>query len=255
MFDLEGTLVKGKGFTPLPGALEALRCCRPNLVVTNNTTHPPADVLRALEQAGLRLDREQLLTPTIVLPAFLRKQHISSVLVIGTAGAKSLLEHEGFQTVAASPADAVVVGLDTSLRYGTLRAATRALLEGASLVALHENRLFQDVDGAPSPSVGATVAFLQHASGARAHLVGKPSKAFFEVALKRLGVAAEACLVVGDDPFSEVEGAKVLGMSAIFVLTGKYPSADVLAKLPAARRPDLVIRTLYELPCVGEPHR
>jgi ribonucleotide monophosphatase NagD (HAD superfamily) len=145
-----------------------------------------------------------------------------------------------------------VVGLDTGLVYDALRRATRALLEGASLVALHRNRLFQDGDGAPSPSAGATVAFLEHAAGTPAELLGKPSRPFFELALRQLGARPEECCVVGDDPFTEVEGAKRLGMHAVFVLTGKYPSSDVLERLPASWRPDLVVASLDELPCLRE---
>ena len=253
MFDLEGTLVKGKGFSPLPGAVRALEQCSPNVIVTNNTTHAPGALLRRLREAGLPVEEKGLLTPMVLLPTYLRRRGCQVVLSIGSGALSSLLREHGFVVREEGSVDAVVVGLHTALEYTALRRATRALLGGASLVALHRNRLFQDRDGGPSPSAGATVAFLEHAAGAVAELLGKPSRPFFELALEQLGARPEECCVVGDDPFTEVEGAKALGMRAVFVLTGKYPSTNVLDRLPASRRPDLVVASLDELPCLREP--
>jgi HAD superfamily hydrolase (TIGR01450 family) len=255
MFDLEGTLVKGKGFCPRPGAVEALSACRPHMVVTNNTTHAPADLLSALSDVGLQLGPHQVLSPLVVLPTYLRQRGWKRVLPLGADVVSRWLRDHGFELTDVSPADAVVVGLDTTLTYGKLRKTGRALLHGAALVALHRNRLFQDLDGAASPSAGATVTFLAYATGVRPRVLGKPSRTFFQTALDRLGVAAPDCMVIGDDPFAEVAGAKSMGMRAVFVLGGKYDSPDVLTKLPRSRRPDLVIRSLEELPGVSKPHR
>jgi HAD superfamily hydrolase (TIGR01450 family) len=255
MFDLEGTLVKGKEFCPLPGSAEALEACRPHMVVTNNTTHGPNDLLSRLSDVGLRLEPKQLLSPLVILPDYVRRCGWKRVLPVGAEALGRCLRDHGFDVADRAPADAVVVGLDTALDYDKMRNAARALLHGAALVALHRNRLFHDRDCAPSPSAGATVSFLMYATGVRPRVVGKPSRTFFRIALDRLGVAAPDCMVVGDDPFAEAAGAKALGMRAVFVLSGKYDSPDVLRKLPPTRRPDLVIRSLEELPGVRDPHR
>ncbi len=255
MFDLEGTLVKGKGFCPLPGSTEALEACRPHLVVTNNTTHTPTDLLSALLEVGLPLESGQVLSPLVVLPLYVRQHGWKRLLPLGADALLRCLREDGFEVADGPPADAVVVGLDTTLSYDKLRNAARALLRGAALVALHRNRLFQDRDSAPSPSAGATASYLTYATGVRARVVGKPSRAFFGTALERLGVAAEDCVVVGDDPFAEVAGAKSMGMRAVFVLSGKYETPDVVLRLPLSRRPDLVVRSVEELPCVSKPHR
>ncbi len=255
MFDLEGTLVKGKEFCPLPGALRVVETCRPNLVVTNNTTHTPNELFSALREAGFRLEPEQILTPLTVLPAYVSQRAWRRLLPIGSEQLRRLLCEHGFDVTDAPSVDAVIVGLDTSITYDRLRTATRALMQGAALLALHRNRLFLDTDGSSSPSAGATIAYLTYATGVRARLVGKPSRSFFRTALRRLGMLARDCVVVGDDPFAEVAGAKAVGMKAVFVLTGKYRSPTILSRVAASRRPDLVIRSLEKLPCGGQPDR
>jgi putative hydrolase of the HAD superfamily len=51
----------------------------------------------------------------------------------------------------------------------------------------------------------------QHAPG------GKPAPAAFEAAVARLGLPAEWCLAVGDDPVNDIEGARRAGLRAIQV--------------------------------------
>ena len=53
-------------------------------------------------------------------------------------------------------------------------------------------------------------------------MVGKPSPAFFELALGELGVSADRAAMVGDDVEADVGGAMDAGLAGILVRTGKY---------------------------------
>jgi ribonucleotide monophosphatase NagD (HAD superfamily) len=58
-------------------------------------------------------------------------------------------------------------------------------------------------------------------------------------------------LVVSDDPFSDLAGAKRLGMRAALVLSGKYRDAEVVAAIPAAQRPDVIVGRIGDLLTTG----
>lgn len=45
----------------------------------------------------------------------------------------------------------------------------------------------------------------------------KPSKEIFEIALKRNGLEVKDCLMVGDSWFSDISGAKAIGMDQVWV--------------------------------------
>jgi putative hydrolase of the HAD superfamily len=68
----------------------------------------------------------------------------------------------------------------------------------------------------------------------------KPDPRPFEVALSRLGVEASQCVHVGDDPSTDVAGAKAVGMSALLVdrsgrTAGSLPDlAELATRLGAA---------------------
>jgi len=67
----------------------------------------------------------------------------------------------------------------------------------------------------------------------------KPSHLPFEVALRRLGVKAEECLMVGDMPHRDMAGAKKLGIKTCFARYGNAKAKNVDA--------DYEIRDIKEL--------
>jgi HAD superfamily hydrolase (TIGR01450 family) len=178
----------------------------------------------------------------------LRKLGAAKCLVLGAQALREMFSQEGLAVVDASDVDAVVVGLDTGLTYDRLQLACDAIhTHGASLVALHRNRLLVDEAGRCSPSVGAVVEAISYATQVQPTVIGKPSPTYFQEALTALGLSPESVLVVSDDPYSDLAGAKRLGMWAALVLSGKYPDAAVVETLRASERPDFVADTVYEL--------
>jgi ribonucleotide monophosphatase NagD (HAD superfamily) len=92
---------------------------------------------------------------------------------------------------------------------------------------------------------GAFLLGLERAAGVTAELVGKPADGFFTAALTRLGVAAEAALMVGDDIEADVLAAQRDGITGVLVKTGKYlPSVHQAA----SAAPDHVIDSLVDVP-------
>ena len=115
----------------------------------------------------------------------------------------------------------VVGDLGDRWDYGVLSRAFRSLMDGAELIALQKNRYWETSEGL-SLDAGPFVSALEYATGREAEVVGKPSPAFFELALGELGVSADRAAMVGDDVEADVGGAMDAGLAGILVRTGKY---------------------------------
>ena len=119
----------------------------------------------------------------------------------------------------------------------------RLILDGAQILALEQDRYWQESDGLVL-STGPFVAALEYATGEKAELMGKPSPEFFRMALKDMGSSPDQTAMIGDDVLTDVAGAQKLGMQGILVKTGKY--REDLAKSSGVK-PDLVLDSIAEL--------
>jgi ribonucleotide monophosphatase NagD (HAD superfamily) len=92
---------------------------------------------------------------------------------------------------------------------------------------------------------GAFVAGLEYATGVEAHVLGKPSTAYFQAALDAVDADAERTWMVGDDVEADVGGAQALGMHGVLVKTGKYRD-EWLER--SGVKPDAVLDSVADLP-------
>jgi ribonucleotide monophosphatase NagD (HAD superfamily) len=111
-------------------------------------------------------------------------------------------------------------------------------MAGAALVALSRDRYFRQ-DGGLALDAGPFVAALEYAASTSAEVAGKPSAAFFSAAVGSLGRPLDRSVaMVGDDLWSDVEGAQRAGIQGWLVRTGKFRE-DVLRS--GSVRPDRVL--------------
>ncbi|HEY6672901.1 MAG TPA: TIGR01458 family HAD-type hydrolase [Solirubrobacterales bacterium] len=207
----------------VPGAAEALRRLRdrgtPIRLVTNTTMRPRRSILERLERLGLEADPSELLTPATLAAKRCAEAGYESVSLVVLDDLREDLE--GLEEKGDS-VDAVVVGdLGDRWDYDVLNRAFRSLMDGAELIALQKNRYWETSEGL-SLDAGPFVSALEYATGREAEVVGKPSPAFFELALGELGVSADRAAMVGDDVEADVGGAMDAGLAGILVRTGKY---------------------------------
>ena len=252
LVDIEGTIVKDKSFAPIPGAVEWIGSFRSSphrfVLVSNNTTHNPEDLLKVLKDQGFDLEKENLLTCVGTALNWLKKKGVKKCFVIGNSQLKAYLSDNGIETPSDHRAEAVLVGLDTSLSYQTLKTAVNALVkDDAVLLALHANRLYKDVDGELAVSVGGIVKALEYSSRKEAQVFGKPEPEIYRQAMQQFRARPDNCLMISDDPFSDLVGAKSLGMRTIFVTSGKYKDQAVLDGLEKWLRPDWIHKSVAEI--------
>ena len=147
--------------------------------------------------------------------------------------------------VAAGIPDAVLVGdLGELWSYALLQEAFEYLMAGAALIALSRDRYWMR-EGRLTLDAGPFVAGLEFAAGKRAIVAGKPCAAFYQAALGSLGLAqAGSVAMVGDDLWSDVEGAQQAGLQGWLVRTGKYRES---ALADAGITPDRILASVADL--------
>jgi HAD superfamily hydrolase (TIGR01458 family) len=126
-------------------------------------------------------------------------------------------------TAATRTPQALLVGdLAERWSYALMQEAFEYLMSGAALIALSRDRYWLQ-GGRLALDAGPFVAGLEFASGKSAVVAGKPSPAFYAAALRSLGLdTPHLAAMVGDDVWSDVQGAQRAGLQGWLVRTGKY---------------------------------
>ncbi|WP_070106002.1 TIGR01458 family HAD-type hydrolase [Burkholderia plantarii] len=219
--DIDGTLLH-RG-AALPGAAAALRAARDAglgiRLLTNITAKTPRELAAQLGEAGIEVEAGEILTATTACVGHLLAQPSKRCHLIVPDSARAAFEAVAIDDV---QPDFVVIGdIGDAFDYATLNRAFRMLRGGASLIALQKNLFWFDVDG-ERLDCGAFVVGLEAAAGTQAVVTGKPSRVFFEAALRELGASAQRAVVIGDDIATDMAGARAIGAHALHVRTGKH---------------------------------
>jgi HAD superfamily hydrolase (TIGR01450 family) len=270
LIDLDGVIVlKGEA---IPGSAEAIheldRRGIPFRIVTNTSLLGPASLARYGRTIGVDIPAERILSGVSV-SADLTAQKYPGRPIYVLASDDARAQFDGQRVLTDEEADApdavaaaVVVGdAPDRLSHATLNRAFRLVRGGAELIAMHRNPWWLTPAG-PTIDSGAIVAGLEFATGVKATLVGKPSRAMFalaagqvqaEIAARDGGRRAprSAVAMVGDDLVADVLAAQRAGLRGALVLTGKHSAVDVALLADrggrARRVPDLVAPRLADV--------
>jgi phospholysine phosphohistidine inorganic pyrophosphate phosphatase len=249
LLDLDGTLYAGG--SAIPGAVHALQRLRrrgvPYRLVTNTTSRSRGMLAERLRKYGFEVSPEEIFTATVAGAGLARK---AGYLRIAPFTPESALEDlvglelgggTSGRSVPTRP-DAIVVGdLGESWTYQLLQEAFEYLMDGADLIALSRDRYWLRGHRL-ALDAGPFVAALEYAGGKPAQVAGKPSQAFYAEALASLGMApSRAVAMVGDDVWSDVEGAQLAGLQGWLVRTGKYRES---ALLQSGVHPDRILESV-----------
>jgi HAD superfamily hydrolase (TIGR01458 family) len=236
--DLDGTLYGGGA--PIPGAAAALTALRargtPCRFLTNTTTMSRAGIAARLRGYGFEVMESEIVTPLVPAVAMLKEAGVRTVIPLVPEGAledlrdfelvggTSSLPHSGTNLSAMTDLPALIVGdLGSTWTFDLLQSAFEALSAGARFLALSRDRFFQSRGGLQLDA-GPFVVALEFASGREAEVVGKPSPAYYARALATLDppLAPDRVAMVGDDLWSDIQGAQRAGCQGWLVRTGKF---------------------------------
>ncbi|MBP2145251.1 HAD superfamily hydrolase (TIGR01458 family) [Methanofollis sp. W23] len=247
LFDIEGVLHVGG--VPVPGGTAVVKALQAAGVlfrcVSNTTRSSRAALAAKLEGLGYDIPASSIFTPSVAAVREIRRRGGGPCYLLTTGDLHTDFSAAGIPLGAGEEGTRFVVVGDAGdeFTYESMNRAFRLLLQGADLIALEKDRYWRGAEDLML-SAGPYVTALEYASGARAHLVGKPSPAFFARALDDMGVAPGDAVMVGDDIMTDIGGSKGAGMRAVLVRTGKYDEKFVNQ---ARVVPDAVIDSVASL--------
>jgi len=247
VFDLDGVLYRDA--EPIPGGPEFVAWAGEAgyalAAITNNAARTAEDYADKLRAMGYAIPAARILTAGAATARwFAARTPAAKVHVVGPAALWRELQAIGC-VQAGEAADYVVAAIAPETTVGDLGRAAAILRAGAKLVMTNPDPI-RPVPGGYAPEAGAVQAFLEAAGGVEAIVVGKPNPFIFELALARLELPAEACLMVGDTPETDILGGRRSGMATALVETGS-PTAAADKIGPTVRVADLAeLRALLE---------
>ncbi len=248
LLDIDGVL--HVSMQPIGGAAETLRWLDQKgyqtCFVTNTTTVTRATLAQRLQQVGLPVTEERLLTAPVATANYIRQHFPGKRCWVLTKG-NTAVDFAGIELVE-PPAEnigvVVIGGAEELLTYEAMNNAFRLVMNGASLLAMHTNMYWRTASGLQLDS-GPYVRALEIATGKQAVVLGKPDPAFFAQALLTIGVQPEEAIMVGDDIENDVAGAQRAGLRGILVYTGKHKADSPLLQ---KTHPDALLSSIAELP-------
>lgn len=260
VFDLDGTVYLGD--SALPGAVDTIQYLRNLgkriLFVTNKPLQPRTAYAKKLTKLGIPASPDDVITSGYVMSYYLAQHHPDlNLYVIGESALLQELREQGLTVISdfidQNPAevmdptgiDAVIVAFDRTLDYRKLNTAYQALLAGAKFFATNADKMCP-MPGGGIPDAGATIVALEHITGRKLELLaGKPSDLIMKVALDRLGLAAEQCMMVGDRLETDMLMGRQAGMKTAVVLTGASQRIDAEQTHPS---PDFILENIGAIP-------
>jgi phospholysine phosphohistidine inorganic pyrophosphate phosphatase len=253
LFDLDGVLYNSE--EPIDGAADVVGWVKekgiPHLYVTNTTSRGRSALVEKLGRFGIVTDPGRIMTPCVAAAEWMRSCEAGRAALF--VRPKTLEEFDGVPRLAEEAetgARYVIIGdLGDAWDFHTLNRAFRILhsTPDSKLVALGMTRYWHAHDGLRL-DVAPFIAALEHATGRKALVFGKPATAFFNAAAEKLGLPAAQIVMIGDSIETDVAGAQQAGMKGILVRTGKFRQSD----LEGGIAPDAVLDSICDLPAWWE---
>ena len=247
VFDLDGTLYVGN--EAVEGAavtLEALqRQGKQIFFISNNSSGTADGYVDRLARMNIEAAPSQVILSSDALIAWLHRQGVQNLHVLGTEAFRRRLAEEGFNPSAEDP-EYVVIGYDTELDYAKLVAACRLVNRGVDILATHSD-LFCPTEAGPIPDIGALLEMIRITTGRSPKQVfGKPHESMILLLRQRAEVNLARTLVIGDRLHTDIAMARNAGTRSLLVLSGEttrdqLDHADIL--------PDHVLKSIKDIVC------
>lgn len=239
LFDLDGVIYLGD--VAVPDAVETIVALHERGIkvgfVTNNAARSPQTVADHLVSLGIPVGPEDIVTSAQAV-ARLMADHLpagSSVLVTGSPALADEVRGVGLVPVTSShdrPA-AVVVGFWPKLTWDEINDACFAVQAGAVWYGCNPDLTRPSLQGEAIGLGTMLNAMKATMPGQDPILAGKPCRPLLDETLRRLGSSRP--IFVGDRLDTDIEGAHVVGIDSLFVLSGSHTEADLMLAPPRQR--------------------
>ncbi len=149
-------------------------------------------------------------------------------MMIGEIGLEEALVSEGFELTTQNP-DVVVVGIDRSITYEKLAAASLAIRAGAHFIATNGDRAFPTEKGLV-PGNGSFVKLLESTTDRTAIYVGKPEPHMLHF-IQQKGYTKDEMVMIGDNYETDIQAGIRFGIDTIHVEGGVTSLKTVMGQL------------------------
>lgn len=245
LIDMDGVIYRGSEI--IPGAdrfiQKLMRENIPFIFLTNNSQRTRRDVTTKMQRMGVEVPEKCIFTCAMATARFLAKHKPNgTAYVIGEGGLLQALHTNGYSIVDQSP-DFVVVGEGRTVTLDMLEHAVTMILNGAKLIATNLDPNCPTSTGT-RPGCGATVSYLETATGMKAFSAGKPSPVMMRSAREELNLRTSETVMLGDTMETDILGGIQMGYRTMLTLTGSTQRSDLDRY---AYSPDLIIDSIAEL--------
>lgn len=207
-------------------------------IVSNNSSQTPEEISEVLAKAGVEFPSARIFLAGMEALARAARIPGARTLVLGTTRMKALARRMGIQLVH-DDAEVVVLLRDTKFTYSKLERAVQSAAGGARLIVSNPDTTHPGTDGLLIPETGALLAAITACVDIppeNIQVIGKPAGFLFERACAALEIPHHAALMIGDNPDTDVRGARNLGMPSVLMAPGSPLSfAQILGDPPATR--------------------
>lgn len=233
LIDLDGTVYRGSERIPAAKRfIERLQATNTAfLLVTNNTTKSPEDVVANLaDNHDIHVSPANVYTAALATADYVNDvagDGEKTMYVIGELGLKGAMLEKGFHFDEKTPRF-VIVGLDYDVTYHKFELATLAIKRGATFIGTNADTNLPNERGLV-PGAGSVIAMVERATQQRATYVGKPETIIMQKAIDRIGLDKQDCVMVGDNYMTDISAAINFEMASLLVYTG-VSTPELVAK-------------------------
>ena len=187
--------------------------------ITNTASKTDTQLLNQLASMGFEVYASELYTASKAALSYIEEQALNPYCIV----------HKNIKhlfTKFTPPFDSVLLSdAREALDYAALNKAFQLCHNGKTLIGIGHNRYFK-AEQQLQLDAGPFIDMIAQTTEQEAIIIGKPAATFFHTVVQSTGVAAEHCLMLGDDVFGDIEGAIKAGLYACLVQTGKYQIGD-----------------------------
>jgi len=247
IFDLDGTIYKGNLI--IEGAIETINKIKVSskklIFVSNKTTDLPEDYFQFLKSAGAQIDRDDIITSTMVIGKYLTENlKGKKFYTIGEEKFTNYLSNCGlFYSENPDQIDIVIITLDRTFNFNKFEIAAKALEKNARFFAANIDDTCP-VENDEITDAGSIISALEKRTHRKLELhFGKPSEFMQSFIKEKLGNNLEKTLLVGDRISTDIMMANLMRIDSVLVETGIKNYENSLPSL----KPTYKLGSVYQL--------
>ena len=216
LLDWDGCVMIGERIIPAAQLLIRRHADR-IVILSNNSTHIPADFARMLARADAPLPVERIVLAGVEAVNWASQNAVGRLMLFGSTQIKHHARQMGLDLVREEP-DAILLTRDARFTYAKLHRAINALRSGARLIVANGDMTHPGAKQQLVPETGALLAaLLACVPDADMVMIGKPGPLLFARACAIAGVAPHEAVMIGDNPLTDGKGARDYGIRPILI--------------------------------------